>query len=233
MHSPEPALALADDKDGRAQSSLTVEVFFDFVCPWCLIGKHQLDAAASRLAELRPDVRLHVVWRSYPLLPDTPVGGVPYQAFYVARLGSPEAVARRRAQVQQAGAPAGVRFAFERIQVLPNTAAAHARVAQASAHGTEAQQARLIERIFKAYFIDGQDIGDASVLEQLALESGLPGEAPGADRGDPQGHDRHTHPRMRNPVNGVPCFVFDGSLAISGAASPDALLEVMLRALRA
>jgi predicted DsbA family dithiol-disulfide isomerase len=233
MYLPEPVLTLEDREGAGAQPSLTVEVFFDFVCPWCLIGKRQLDAAARRLAELRPDVRLHLIWHSYPLLPDTPVGGVPYQAFYVARLGSPEAVARRRAQVQQAGTAAGVQFAFERIEVLPNTAAAHAWVAQAAAHGTEAQQARLIERIFTAYFIGGQDIGDASVLEQLALECGLPGEAPGAHRGDERGHDRHTHARGRYPVSGVPYFVFDGSLALSGAASADALLDVMLRALRA
>lgn len=233
MHSPEPAPTVADRKDAGTQTLLTVEMFFDFVCPWCLIGKRQLDTAVRRLAQVRPDVRLQVVWHSHPLLPDTPVGGVPYQAFYVARLGSAEAVARRRAQVQQAGTAAGIQFAFEWIEVLPNTAAAHARVAQAAAHGTEAQQARLIDDIFTAYFLDGMDIGDPSLLAQLALGCGLPREAPDVDRGGAQGQERHTHARVRHLVNGVPYFVFDGSLAISGAASSDALLEAMLHALRA
>jgi len=220
----------AGAEDAGTKPSLTVEVFFDFVCPWCLIGKRQLDAAARRLAELRPDVRLHAVWRSHTLLPDTPAGGLPYQAFYVDRLGSPEAVARRRAQVQQAGTTAGVRFAFERIETLPNTAAAHAWVARAAVRGTEAQQARLIERIFTAYFLDGEDIGDASVLERLALQCGL--EAPRDDEAA-RNEGRHVPASPRYPINGVPCFVFEGSLALSGAAGPDALLDAMLQALRA
>jgi predicted DsbA family dithiol-disulfide isomerase len=203
--------------------SLTVEVFFDFVCPWCLIGKRHLDAAARRLAELRPDVRLEVVWRSHPLLPDTPLGGVPYQAFYVARLGSPEAVARRRAQVQQIGTAAGVHFAFERIEVLPNTAAAHAWVARAAATASQAQQARLIEQIFTAYFVEGEDIGDALVLERIAQACGVQAAAPGEGQ----------RARGHHPVGGVPCFVFDGALALSGAEPPGMLVDTMLQALRA
>src|ERR1700709_1906501 len=68
-------------------ASLTVDAHFDFVCPWCLVGKRNLDAAVSRLASLRPEVSVKVRWHSHQLLPDTPVGGLPYQAFYVARLG--------------------------------------------------------------------------------------------------------------------------------------------------
>ena len=81
-------------KQGTAvnqKASLTIDVHFDFVCPWCLIGKRNLDAAVSRFASLRPDVCVKVRWRSHQLLPDMPVGGVPYQAFYVARLGSASA----------------------------------------------------------------------------------------------------------------------------------------------
>ncbi|MDM0110828.1 DsbA family oxidoreductase [Variovorax sp. J22R133] len=225
MNSPEPVLVRQGSE--TVKSSLKVEVFLDFVCPWCLIGARHLDTAASRLAELRPDVQLQVVWCSYPLLPDTPVGGLPYQAFYVNRLGSPEAVAMRRAQVQQAGTAAGIRFAFDRIGVLPNTAATHALLAQAAVHGTDAQQARLIQRIFTAYFMEGEDIGNTSVLKRLALECGL-------DAGDAQaGIDPHVPARLRYPISGVPCFVLDESFALSGAASPDALLDLMLRALDA
>lgn len=214
-----------------AARALKVEVFFDFVCPWCLIGKRQFDAAARQFAELRPDVHLDVVWRSHVLLPDTPVGGVPYQAFYVARLGSPEAVARRRAQVQQAGIAAGVRLAFDRIEVLPNTAKAHAWVAQTR----QAQQAKLIDRIFTAYFLEGEDIGDEAVLERLALECGVQTEDRGVLRGDDDGPGASKgHPAgARYPIPGVPLFVFDGLLALSGASASDTLLDAMLQAVGA
>ena len=223
MDLPDSMLAPEGGDLAGPKRSLTVEVFFDFVCPWCLIGKRHLDAAARRLAELRPDVRLEVVWRSHPLLPDIPLGGVPYQAFYVARLGSPEAVARRRAQVQQIGTAAGIRFAFERIKVLPNTAAAHAWVARAAATASQAQQARLIEQIFTAYFVEGEDIGDALVLERIAQACGVQAAAPG------EGQRALGH----YPVGGVPCFVFDGALALSGAEPPGMLVDAMLQALRA
>src|SRR5206468_12331107 len=83
--------------------TLTVEVFFDFICPWCLIGKRNLEAAITRFTGLRPDVQLRVLWRSHRLLPFTPSEGEPYQAFYLDRLGSLEAVAARRSQVRRAG----------------------------------------------------------------------------------------------------------------------------------
>jgi len=201
-----------------AKRTLTVEVFFDFVCPWCLIGKRQFDAATQKLAELRPDVRLDVIWRSHALLPDTPVAGLPYQTFYVARLGSPEAVAARRAQVQQAGMAAGIRFAFDRIDVLPNTAKAHARVARTGG----AQQAKLIDRIFTAYFLEGEDIGDEDVLDRLALQCGPQGGVVDGDEGQRAGG--------RYLVPGVPFFVFDGSLALSGAVPSETVLDAMQRA---
>jgi predicted DsbA family dithiol-disulfide isomerase len=112
-------------RDTGERPLVMIEAFFDFICPWCLIGKRNLDAAVSRFAGLRPDARVKVLWRSHQLLPYTPPNGMPYQAFYRDRLGSPEAVAARRAQVQRAALDAGIEFAFERIEVLPNTAAAH------------------------------------------------------------------------------------------------------------
>src|SRR5579864_1052821 len=145
-------------------ASVTVDVHFDFVCPWCLIGKRNLDAAISRLASLRPDVNVKVRWHSHQLLPDMPVGGVPYQAFYVARLGSAAAVAARRAQVQEAACAAGVQLAFDRIEVMPNTRAAHNLVAWAATTDAAFQPASLIDRLFTGYFMDGEDIGNPDVL---------------------------------------------------------------------
>lgn len=113
---------------------MTVEIFFDFICPLCLIGKRNLEAAISRFAGSRPDVLLRVLRRSHQLLPIRPS---------MARLtrrsiSNAWAVTRRwrqgvrRCGVQRAGSDAGIEFAFERIEVLPNTAAAHDLVAHAA-----------------------------------------------------------------------------------------------------
>ena len=221
-----PAPSVPHARDAVAPHRLTLDVFFDFVCPWCLIGKRHLAAALERFARLRPEVDVELRWRSHVLLPHTPPGGLPYQSFYLARLGSAEAVAARRAQVRQAGRAAGIQFAFERIAVLPNTAAAHALVARAGAQCTPAQHAGLIERLFCAYFLEGEDIGDTAVLARQARACGL----------DPErlaSADAHAAPHTAGEAEvalGVPTFVFNEALALSGAQLPEVLLQGLLRA---
>jgi predicted DsbA family dithiol-disulfide isomerase len=216
-------------------ASVTVDVHFDFVCPWCLIGKRNLDAAVSRLASLRPDVSVKVRWRSHQLLPDTPVGGVPYQAFYVARLGSPGAVAARRAQVQEAAHAAGMKLAFDRIEVMPNTRAAHKLVAWATATsattGAAFKPASLIDRLFTGYFMEGEDIGNPDVLERIGLACGLSAAGLAEHFTTSRPEDNMALPRspQADDVRGVPHFVFNSALSLSGAYSPGAILDAMMR----
>jgi len=179
-------------------------------------------------------VRVRVQWRSHQLLPWTPLEGLPYQAFYRDRLGSAEAVAARRAQVQRAGRDAGVEFAFERIEVMPNTAAAHDLVTFAASRGTREQSAALIDRVLKAYFMEGQNIGDYAVLERLGLECGLEREDLAAHfdaskhLADPTGQ---RVPYADPQVNGVPYFVFNTGYSLSGVYSPVAIAGTMALAL--
>jgi predicted DsbA family dithiol-disulfide isomerase len=219
----------AHEHPPAAPAPLGVEVHFDFLCPWCLIGKRQLDAALQRFEALAPAARVAVTWRSHELLPDTPPDGLDYEAFYIRRLGSPEAVAWRRLQVREAGRAAGVRFEFDRIRRLPNTARAHALLAQAQAQETPGLAARLVERVLAAYFLEGQDIGAPAVLERLGRECGLPEAAFEAA----ESMARAMHAGLARPagqgVGGVPLFVFDRARAVSGAGSADALLEALLQ----
>lgn len=212
-------------------ASVTVDVHFDFVCPWCLIGKRNLDAAISRVAGLRPDISVNVRWHSHQLLPDMPVGGLPYQAFYVARLGSADAVAARRAQVQEAARAAGVELAFDRIEVMPNTRAAHDLVAWAATTGEGFEPASLIDRLFAAYFLDGQDIGDPEMLEQIGLACGLDAATLAEHlAASPRGGNRAS---LRSPqaedVRGVPHFVINSTVSLSGAYAPGAIADAILR----
>ena len=208
---------------------LRIEFYFDFICPWCLIGKRNLEAALAALEARRPGVSVQIAWRPVELLPQTPVVGVPYEAFYLARLGSAQAVAQRRAQVRQAARSAGLELAFERIRVMPNTAAAHALVARATdgadAHNGQDngqandKQAALIERLFNAYFIEGEDIGDAATLSRLAQACGVDDAASARRAADAP---------MR--IDGVPYFVFNGRYALSGAQPPEVMLDAILQA---
>ncbi|SAK56607.1 DSBA oxidoreductase [Caballeronia hypogeia] len=231
MDSSELRYVEATGREIGERRTMTIEVFFDFICPWCLIGKRNLEAAITRFASLRPDVRLKVLWRSHQLLPYTPLEGMPYQAFYLDRLGSHEAVAARREQVRRAGIDAGIVFAFERIEVMPNTAAAHDLVAYAARRGDEARRDRLIERMFDAYFMEGLNIGDRKVLERLGLECGLEHEglvnhlAESKRMSDPAGR---AAPYIEEGVSGVPHFVFDTRYTLSGAHSPGAIFEAMM-----
>jgi predicted DsbA family dithiol-disulfide isomerase len=216
--------ALDFRRSALATSTLQVEVHFDFVCPWCLIGKRQLDAAVRRFEALVPEARVEVSWRSSELLPQTRLEGEDYEDFYIRRLGSPEAVALRRLQVKEAGRAAGVAFEFDRIRRLPNTMRAHALLAQAAAQGG-AQPTQFVDRVLTAFFIEGADIGDPAVLERLGRECGLPVAALAAAHvtKPTAGPDRPSQ-----GSGGVPFFVFDRTHAVSGAASVGSLLEALL-----
>ncbi|MDD5295715.1 MAG: DsbA family oxidoreductase [Rhodocyclaceae bacterium] len=209
------------------KSGLVIEVFFDLICPWCLIGKQHLGTALARFRHLHPEVPAVVRWRSFPLLPDTPEAGLPFQAFYLKRLGSEAAVAARRAEVRAAGRQAGLEFEFERIQVLPNTLAAHGLVAHAGDQG-ETLVERLIERLFQAYFNEGKDLGDRHILSLIAGRVGVreppcPTE-PAAPVPSVSGWLAAGH---RHGIRSVPSFVINGHRALSGALPPEALLAAM------
>jgi len=218
-------LILDTPSPAPATATLQVEVHFDFVCPWCLIGKRQLDAAARRFEALVPEARVAVAWRSCELLPDTPLKGLDYEDFYIRRLGSAEAVALRRLQVKEAGRAAGVAFEFDRIRRMPNTTRAHALLAQAAAQGDTALPSRLVDRVLAAFFLEGEDIGDPAVLERLGRTCGMPESALAAVH-----EAKHAGGANRPSYGsgGVPFFVFDRTHALSGAASVGALLEAML-----
>lgn len=208
------------------RTQLTIDVFFDLICPWCWIGTRHLASALRSFAALRPDVDTKVQWRSTPLLPDTPVEGEPYQAFYLNRLGSPEAVSARRAQVQQAGHAAGIDFDFARISVLPNTQRAHSLISRFLQCDSDALPAQLIERLFRAYFQEGQDIGNEAVLRRLAAECNpTQGAAHAASSAGAL-----TPVPLGVEVSGVPYYVFNAEIAVSGAHPPSALLHAMQRA---
>ena len=192
--------------------SLHIEVFFDFICPWCLLGKRQLERALARL---------HA---------DLPATGVPFAEFYRRRLGSEQAVRLRQAQVREAASAAGVDIDFTRILRMPNSADAHRLLQRAAAIGSATQVGMLLERLFAAYFHDGEDLGDPATLLALAQDCGFAA----AELTDClYGDGRPFHGEAAGMAGGgVPCFVFDRCLTVSGAQSSEVLLGAMHAALQ-
>ncbi|MES2889993.1 MAG: DsbA family oxidoreductase [Pseudomonadota bacterium] len=203
--------------------ALQIDVWFDLICPWCLIGKRHLDSALAEWRRQRPTDAVAVRWHPVRLIDGVPAEGWDYAVFYERRLGSAQAVIARQAQVRLAAQQAGLAIAFERIQRFPDTAPAHQLLALAGRQlGPQAQET-LVDRLFQGYFQQGQDLGSHSWLLQIAAESGL-------DLAEAQAQLGLNLPSAP-PVPGVPFFVFYERLALSGAQPPAALLEAMHNAL--
>jgi predicted DsbA family dithiol-disulfide isomerase len=204
---------------GLAATPISVEVWFDLICPWCLIGKRQLEQALVEFRHLHPQRPVTVHWRSQQLLPDIPPQGLPFRAFYLRRLGSAGAVATRQAQVRAAASRVGLALDFSTMAVMPNTRAAHALVADAQAQSDAATVDALIEDLFAAHFMRGMNLDDGEFLDALAEGHGItPSQvAP-------------TFPPM---ASGVPLFVVDQVAAVRGAQPPQRLLAMLLEAAQA
>jgi len=200
-------------------ATVQVDVYFDLICPWCWIGKTHLDTARRQLAERQPGVQVQLRWHSVQLIPQTPPQGWPYQAFYEHRLGGPEAVRARRAQVQAAAARAGLTIHHERIAMFPNTWLAH-QLLTFTAQQHPDQHEALLDGLFEAFFVQGLDIGDSQVLAKLA-------QAHGVDSTESEALDAPPVWALPDGASGVPLFVFNQRQAVSGAQTPDVLLAAM------
>ena len=223
---------------GPAQESrrrIEIDFYFDLICPWCLIGKRRLESAIDLIALAYADVDVAIRWKSLPLLPALPSEGVPYGAFYLHRLGSAVAVAVRRRQIREEGLAAGVTFCFERIERMPSTLAAHQLVALAGETGGPRLQASVIEALFDAYFLRGEDIGDVPLLVTIGERYGIEHSVSMArlEHAMREGPLEYWQAEARRlGISGVPCIV-NGGRVLQGAMPPGQLAKALLDALPA
>ena len=206
--------------------ALIIDVAFDLICPWCLIGKRNLDCAVQLMRERHPDSTVNVRWHGVQLLPDIPEAGVPFAEFYEQRLGGKEAVRTRQAQVNAAAANAGLAIHLERIKTMPNTGKAHRLLSYAANSSGPAQYAalydQLLERLFAAYFIHGENIGDTATLTHIAQSVGL-----NTDNLATWLAVSHQPTNEELARAGVPFFMFNQRHSVAGAQSPTHLLYGM------
>lgn len=206
-----------------AADALRVDVVSDVVCPWCYVGKRQLEAALHRWVAIHAGLPEPLVrWHPFQLNPDLPDTGVARADYLRMKFGDsdPGAIYER---VSAAAHAVGLEPDFERIPRQPNTLRAHALINAAQG---DVQQA-VVEALFRAYFVDGADLTSRDTLATLAREAGLDDEAAriALDSSEAAASVAHADSEARRMgVSGVPFFVIDGRIGVSGAQGADALM---------
>ena len=213
--------------------TLTIDVVSDVVCPWCYIGKRKLEAALASAGA--SDLPTTVVrWHPFQLNPDMPALGVPRKQYLEDKFGGPQRAAEIYERVRAAGQAVGLQLNIDGITRQPNTLAAHALIAFAQQGDADGNDIK--ERLLKAYFVENRFIGDPLVLAEIAEEAGLSGSAAQAFVTDPeqlaQVAQADAHVRGLG-INGVPFFIFNQTVTLSGAQDPAILLAAMQQASKA
>ncbi|PUE58240.1 hypothetical protein B9Z44_00645 [Limnohabitans curvus] len=211
--------------------TLTIDVVSDVVCPWCYVGKRRLERALALLAVQHPDVDPEVRWHTFQLNPEMAPEGMARVDYVRNKFGDEGSAIYER--VAGVGKEVGIPFAFDRIVRQPNTVVAHSLIA-VSEPGMV--QDAMVEAFFKAYFLDGLDLTQASVLLDIA-------ESAGMDRAVAEQHLQNSalHSQTIDSdkaaremgITGVPFFIFNRQVGLSGAHESETLLQGMVEAMNA
>ncbi len=199
-----------------------IDIVSDAICPWCWIGKRNLEAA---LGELGWDAQVH--FHPFQLNPDMPQQGRTRAEYRAEKFGSIERSRELDAQVTAAAAAAGLDFRLERQARTPNTVAAHRLVRRAGALGV---QPALVEALFRAYFHDGEDIGDLAMLARIGEAAGI-ADAAAFIAGDEEAEAVLAEDAgfRSMGISGVPSFALDRHLLFSGAMAPQQMAAAFRR----
>ncbi len=218
---------------------MEIDIFSDTICPWCFIGKRRLERALTE----RPQPNLTIRWRAFQLNPDMPAEGMDRQRYLEVKFGGTVNAKAVYDQVRAAGESEGIEFAFEAMKRTPNTVASHRLIRYAAAGGAGAaggdggpgRQDAVVQALFDAYFLRGEDIGDLEVLTAAAQTGGLDAEAARAfletDAGAQEVRAEDQAARQAG-ISGVPCFIFNGHHALAGAHPPEVLHQLFDLALQ-
>ena len=209
--------------DAGGAVPLPVDIVIDTACPWCYLGQRRF----ARALAARPALRAAIRWRPFQINRTAPAAGRDRQNDLTARFGSPERAERHLAALRRAGEREGIGFRFDLIDRTPNTLDSHRLISFAAGHGLAGA---VVAGLFRAYFVEGRDIGDRPTLTGLGGEAGLDRREirryleGGADADRLLAEDD----RMRSlGVEGVPCYIIGGRYAVSGAQSPEVFLQVI------
>lgn len=217
-----------------AHRTIAVEVWSDVVCPWCYIGKRRfadgIELATTQLAAEGVTLDIDVSYHAYQLDPTASPGvSGPVVEAYAKKFGGRERAEEILANVTATAADVGLEFNMDRA-LRANTLLAHRVIWLAAQPDSPVAQDTMKERLLKAYFTDGLDIGDPDVLAECAADVGFDRsevlEFLDSDRGTTEVADelRFAH---ENGITAVPTYVVDGKWAIPGAQDPETFAQVL------
>jgi predicted DsbA family dithiol-disulfide isomerase len=187
------------------------------------VAKRRVEKAAAILGK---KVEMH--WLPFELNADMPVDGVDRRMYRSAKFGSWEESQRLDARVAAAGAEVGIAFRHDRMRRTPNTLRGHILLAAALRQGL-ATQGRIAERLFQAYFVNGEDVGDPAVLLSIARECGVSAITRVEDFDSPELRDevKAEERRVSGGIRGVPQISFGGQVVASGAQHEELLASAI------
>lgn len=203
---------------------IKIDIVSDTVCPWCFIGKRRLERA---LEEKGAEPKVFIGWRPFQLNPGMPAEGMDRKDYLVAKFGGEQGAQRVYENIRLAGESEGIEFNFNAVGRTPNTINSHRLIDRA---GQDGKQDTVVEALFQAYFQDGQNIGDIDVLVDIGAAGGLDADATRAylesdeDLERIRGEDAMAR---RMGVQGVPCFILNQKITVSGAQDPQVFLQAI------
>ena len=202
---------------------MKLDILSDPVCPWCYIGKANLDRALA----LRPDHPFEVEWHPFQLNPQMPSDGMDRRTYLEAKFGGRDEAARVYTRVAEAADAAGLTIDLSAVDRTPNTLDAHRLIHWA---GLEGRQTAAVAGLFRAYFAEGRDIGDSAVLlelaEQIGLDRAVVERLLRSDADADEIRARDAHARQRG-VTGIPTFIIGNRHAVPGAQPPELWTNVI------
>jgi predicted DsbA family dithiol-disulfide isomerase len=207
-------------------SPLAIDMVSDVVCPWCYVGKRLLETAIAA----KPEIAVETRFRPYFLNPWVPREGMSRDDYLIAKFGSVERYNAAGNRIIEATAALGLKYERDKIKRQPNTLDCHRLILWAGRIGNAA---RMKQRLMELYFSEGGDLTDREVLVKAAAECGLdPDEVRGALASEQDVEDVTAQAQTANDagISGVPCFIFGGLIAVSGAQSPEYLADAIERA---
>lgn len=200
-----------------------LDIFSDPICPWCYIGKAGLD----RALQANPDHPFEIEWHPFQLNPDMPQGGIANADYLEMIFGSKEAVVKACANVVEKAEAVGLTVNFADLKRVPNTLNAHRLIHWA---GLEGRQTAAVSSLFRANFVEGQDIGEEEVLvgiaEKIEMDPDMVRRLLNTDADIEDIRARDTNAREKG-ISGVPAFIVDNHYVVSGAQPPELWNDVI------